>query len=616
MRRQNESAMSQPRFSKPFLAWGATLLVLATLATVIWAVAPNYAQVRAGRTDAGYLESGDCRKCHLDNYSTWRATFHRTMTQEVGSESVLGDFERNNTITYQGIKAEMVKEDGRYWMKLTGAAGDKQQLEIVRTVGSRRIQQYLTKNGDTWVRLPIAYDLVQKRWMHLNGSFFFPDGTDYKKHVAEWNINCVFCHNVKAQPHRDWIDRSWNTEVAELGIACGACHGPAGEHAEHALSPVTRYRWHLNDSTAPPTSVVNPAKLDSDRSAMICGHCHGQRIPDPPHLIRTMMRADPYDAGKNLREFYKPIQRDDKVGDFSYASRFWKDGSPRLTAYEYQGLLRSKCFQAGTPGKRLTCISCHEMHGGDPRGQLTEKMKTNAACTQCHEKYSTPAQLTEHTKHKGESAGSLCYNCHMPSIVYGIMSAHRTHDITIPQPDETVRFQKPNACNQCHLDWSVNRTIAEAQRLWPKAYAETKPGGPAFDEPEGQRALFGGDAVMRALTAAAMTPATDATAPLLLEAMQDKYPIIRYFAANALAAQHPDLPKPDYLAPASARNSTLQSWYPLWSSEGYRSRTRSSPTTQCSANRDRCRGRGITGRRVIPPAEDSEGVEEPRINTD
>ena len=72
---------------------------------------------------------------------------------------------------------------------------------------------------------------------------------------------------------------------------------------------------------------------------------------------------------------------------------------------------------------------------------------------------------------------------------------------------------------------------------------------------------------MRALTAAAMTPATDANAPLLLEAMQDRYPIVRYFAANALAAQHPELPKPDYLAPVGTRNATLQNWFPYWPSE-------------------------------------------------
>src|SRR6185295_6055010 len=126
---------------------------------------------------------------------------------------------------------------------------------------------------------------------------------------------------------------------------------------------------------APAKLVVNPTKLDSDRSAMICGHCHGQRIPEPPQRIRTMMSVgDPYDAGDNLHDFYKPVQRNDKVESYSFASRFWLDGSPRLTAFEYQGMTRSKCFTAGKAGARITCISCHSMHHGDPRGQLTEKM--------------------------------------------------------------------------------------------------------------------------------------------------------------------------------------------------------------------------------------------------
>ena len=551
------------KMGRVFLALGGSVCAVAAVALTIRALTPNYAGVRIGRADAGYLESGDCRKCHEWNYTTWHATFHRTMTREAEPQTVLGDFDDNNAITYQGIRAEMVREGSRYWMKLTGADGKKQQLEIVRTVGSRRMQQYLTKSGDRWIRLPVAYDLVQRRWMHLNGSFFHADGTAYTEHVTEWNSNCVFCHNVKAQPGFDWDKKSWNTEVAELGIACGACHGPAGEHAQRALSPLTRYRWHFNDVTAAPIAVTNPKKLDSDRSAMICGHCHGQRIPDPSDRIRTILSVgDPYDAGKDLRKFYKPVQRDEKIGSFSFATRFWSDGSPRLTAYEYQGMTRSKCFRAGKPGARITCTSCHEMHGGDPRGQLTEEKKTNAACNQCHQQFTEPAQLVEHTKHSAASTGSLCYNCHMPQIVYGVMSAHRTHDITIPRPDETVRFDKPNACNQCHIDWSVNRAIAATQRLWPKAYAATQPGDKQFDEPEGQRALFAGDAVMRTLTVAAMTPANDVTAPLLLEAMQDRYPIVRYFAANALAAHFPTLPKPDYLAPAETRDATLRSWYP------------------------------------------------------
>jgi predicted CXXCH cytochrome family protein len=233
-------------------------------------------------------------------------------------------------------------------------------------------------------------------------------------------------------------------------------------------------------------------------------------------------------------------------------------------------MTRSACFVGGEPGKRITCISCHSMHDGDPRGQLTEKMKTNAACLQCHGKFSEPTKLVEHTKHSADSTGSSCYACHMPKIVYGIMSEHRTHDIQNPRPDETVRFGKPNACNQCHADWSANRAIAETKRLWPKTYADSTPGDAQFDEPEGQRALFVGDAVLRALTVAALARETEKHAPLILEAMQDNYPVVRYFASNALAAARPHLPKIDYLGTPAERAATLQSWYPFWSQEALR----------------------------------------------
>lgn len=562
--------MNTLKLPPPVLAWIGVALAVTTIGLTIHGLAPAYATARRGRIDAGYLSSGDCRKCHEQKYASWHRTFHRTMTQEAGA-AILGDFEHANVITYEGIRAAMSRENGHYWMTLTGAGRQRQQLEIVRAVGSRRMQQYLTKKGDKWFRLPVAYDLQQHRWMHLNGSFFHPDGGDYSQHLAEWNSNCVFCHNVKAQPGFDWEKKTWATEVAELGIACGACHGPTGAHAQAALSPVTRYRWHLHDPTAPPIAVTNPAKLDSDRAAMICAHCHAQRVPSPNDRIRPILsQGDPYDAGENLGDYYRPVQRDTKVGDFSFATRFWNDGTPRLTAYEYQAMTRSKCFTGGQPGARITCINCHEMHGGDPRGMLTEKMKTNVACTQCHEQLAAPGSLAEHTRHAAGSSGSLCYNCHMPQIVFGVMSAHPTHAITIPRPEETVRFAKPNACNQCHLDWSVNRAIAATKRLWPETYAASASGDATFEEPEGRRALFAGDAVTRALTAAAMMPANDQTAPLLLAAMQDRYPIVRYFAANDLAAQKPDLPKPDYLAPNEERAATLQSWYPHWSAGALR----------------------------------------------
>src|SRR5450432_2080566 len=59
-----------------------------------------------------------------------------------------------------------------------------------------------------------------------------------------------------------------------------------------------------------------------------------------------------------------------------------------------------------------------------------------------------------------------------------------------PAPDETVRFDKPNACTQCHQGWSVNRAIAETQRLWPQMLVANRSGGERFDEPEGRRSFL------------------------------------------------------------------------------------------------------------------------------
>ncbi|MGH7936531.1 MAG: hypothetical protein ACREF8_05945, partial [Chthoniobacterales bacterium] len=160
--------MTTSKFSSSLLALTGVVLAFAATGLTIKTLAPDYADVRRGRADAGYLASDDCRKCHEWNYATWHQTFHRTMTRDAGADTILGDFEKRNTITYEGIRAEMVREGGRYWMKLTSADGKRQQLEILRTVGSRRMQQYLTKDGDKWIRLPVAYDLVQHRWMHLN----------------------------------------------------------------------------------------------------------------------------------------------------------------------------------------------------------------------------------------------------------------------------------------------------------------------------------------------------------------------------------------------------------------------------------------------------------------
>src|SRR5205085_1677077 len=293
-----------------------------------------------------------------------------------------------------------------------------------------------------------------------------------------------------------------------------------------------------------------------------------------------LSRLYPFNAGDILARFYKlvsletVIARKDKDGhdnSYSFASRFWADGSPRLTAYEYQGILRSKCFTGGEPAKRINCLTCHSMHGGDPKGMITDENRTNKPCLACHQQYAPADALARHTGHKGDSVGSQCYTCHMPRAVYGVMTFHPTHDISVPQPQLTAAQGVPNACNLCHLDKPVNWAIRESKRLWPDRYRTVEPSPDAqFELAEGPRMLFAGDALTRALAAEALggegmlKPDPRWAAPYLIEAFADNYPIVRFFAANGLAAGPWRQPKPDYLADAAARAAALDRWRGLF----------------------------------------------------
>ncbi len=538
-----------------------TILVASTIAAVVSAMRSNYEGVRAGRADADYIDSRKCTACHADHYQSWARTYHSRMTQEARSESVQGDFENSNTFEFQGVTARMERRDGAFLMTFTYPDGRIEANTIVRTIGSRRIEQYITERNGQYSRLPVAYDLINRRWMNLTGSFFYPDGADYSHLRSAWDPNCVFCHNVKAQPNLDFKTKLFNTEVAELGIACGACHGEAAVHADRAASPFTRTLWRLSNGA--PRNITNPRKLDPERSLMVCGHCHGQRISEPVDSIREILsHGDPYNAGSDLSEYYRPVQRETRVGDYSFANRFWANGSPRLTAYEYQGILRSSCFIKGDHQNRITCLSCHSMHGGDPKGQITAENRTNKPCLACHQQYEPAAKLVEHTGHRAGSEGSRCYNCHMPRVVYGIMSIHPTHDITAPDPALTLAGLAPNACNQCHLDKSVNWAVRESKRLWPARFAQAgESRDPQFEFAEGPRALFAGDALTRALMAEALSgggpfrPDANWAAPWLVEALRDDYPIVRFFAAGGLSTMLNGTKKPDYLSPSECREA-------------------------------------------------------------
>ena len=167
-------------------------------------------------------------------------------------------------------------------------------------------------------------------------------------------------------------------------------------------------------------------------------------------------------------------------------------------------------------------------------------MRGNRACLQCHEEMA--ADLTRHTRHAADSAGSNCYNCHMPHTAYGLLKAIRGHTIETPNVAATLKTGRPNACNLCHLDKTLDST---AEQL-AKRTGQPKSIVPAKHRTTAAAAvwLLNGDAGQRALAAWHMgwQPALEASgngwqSPLLADTLNDPYSAVRYMAHKALAKQ-------------------------------------------------------------------------------
>jgi len=611
----------RPRPGSHLVRRSLVLLLAAAALAGLWAARAGWASlVRRTRVEAerGFdlttsaaAGSRACFACHPDHGASWRATYHRTMTRDLGpTASGRGPGPREPAGPFDGrpyrygpVMARPWRDEaGHFYMTFVSddAPGAPRTFEVSRAVGSHRYQQYFTKLGASWMRLPLAYHIQEKRWLHLNGAFLTADPAElrdepgapaptaagssatfggrfvaYDRHVARWNDNCIFCHNVGARPGWDAEARTFASTVDELGIACESCHGPGEAHAAANRDPVRR--WAVRAAGAGDPTIVNPARLSPGRAADVCGHCHGQRITDD--VGRFLSAGDPFIPGQDLGLYSAPLWASTSLaGDADvFAARFWNDGTPRLSAYEYQGWLQSRCSQVGA----LTCTSCHGMHEGDPAGQLRPVARGDGACAGCHapEASAAPSAAGAPPGHSRHPASVTCVDCHMPRIVYGMMDVLRSHRIEVPRPREALLSGRPDACRLCH----VTRDGAWAQearaRLWGTSAAAEAPLPAESERPTPPQTTataltwsLAGDPVTRAVALAALgrwdesgPSSLPARLAVLAEGMgSDPYPALRRIAARSAAALLPaaasTLRAFDPTGPAVARRRALAAW--------------------------------------------------------
>jgi hypothetical protein len=550
-----------------------------------------------------YVTSDTCRACHPGTYASWDASYHSSMTAVASPQSVRGDF-ADVELRQGGWVFRLSREGDEFWVDMpeldwagAGPAAPRVRRRVVLTTGSHHMQTYWYESGNSRALglLPFVYNLHLERWVPRDASFIRPPEDEPASELGRWNKVCIECHVTagRLRPTATGQD----THVAEFGIACESCHGPAAAHVAAHRDPLERYRARRSDRPDP--DIVQPERLPHDRASEVCGQCHSTSIwTTQEEIDRWMAEGFAYRPGDVLADT-KHVVRGKREWNAAAVQRmidrqpdlmqnsFWSDGKNRVAGREYNDLLETPCFVRG----ELSCLSCHELHqeADDPRppaewanDQLGAGMHGDRACTQCHATYEAAAARAAHTHHAAGSSGSLCYNCHMPYTTYGLLNAVRSHQVDSPTTRTDTEIGRPNACNLCHLDRTLAWSAGHLQAWYGTAPGDLAPEHHAV----AQSALVAlrGDAGQRALVAWSMgwdaaqaAAGEDWPALYLAILLGDPYPAVRHIAFRSLRT----LPgfadaTYDFLGPEEQRHAAGNEALRVWQAQ-HAARGRAAP---------------------------------------
>ena len=373
-----------------------------------------------------------CLTCHQEIHAAWAGTDHALANRLVtpDDEPVLATF------------------------PVEGEAAPKAIL------GSKPLWQPLIP-GDGGRLQPheIAYDPEKHEWFNVFGDENRRPGEwgHWTGRGMNWNSMCAHCHMTDFQKGYNPAADSYTSTWLEQGIGCVQCHG----HVDRA---------HVTPGyKSPPPAPDGSAR----RTAMeTCAPCHA----------RNEILATGFKPGDRYEDFYRitlPVE----------PGVYWPDGQQRDEDFNWTSVLLSRMAHAG-----VTCMDCHDPH----TTRTLLPVANNAICMQCHADpgrimpggtQAKPIDPTSHSRHKADSTGNLCVECHMPRATYMQRAPRHDHGWLSPDPLMTKELGIPNACSSCHkdkdLEWSIRYAeewyggkLAGRQRERARAIAAAQQGNP------------------------------------------------------------------------------------------------------------------------------------------
>jgi len=434
---------------------GARLLLQCVFISLLAAGADAKPLIQATAPDLSTLEASvvgadACERCHVEVHAKWDASRHSKMVRPATPDIVIGDFNRKR-VTLRGQPYGFRIRDDKYYISESYLTPDVEEREVEYTLGSRRIQHYLTTLEDgRIVVLPPTWDVLREEWFHNLDIAARDQKEEGVTTVQVWNKNCFGCHVSEEAKNYDQDSGTYQTSWLDFGTNCERCHGPGSVH-------VLRYEQEDTYRDDPDGYIVAPDRLDAARSSMVCAQCHSFRD----------VLAFGFTAGNDYFDHFLPLL---EYSEEPTSDPVWyQDGKTRRFSTNALGLWQSACFNRGD----ATCITCHvDMHQPEIETERQLEPTKKSLCTRCHDELAN--DVTAHTFHEEKSTGSACVSCHMPKSVTSIKATMRDHSISIPVPENTIRFGVPNACNLCHDDQSPEWALESLERWYPNSTAREK----------------------------------------------------------------------------------------------------------------------------------------------
>jgi DmsE family decaheme c-type cytochrome len=236
-----------------------------------------------------------------------------------------------------------------------------------------------------------------------------PPNTAEPPSKAEYmtSVVCQGCHDeiyntfFKQNAHRILetdAGRKWQEK------ACESCHGPGSIHAE----------------TAAATDILNPSKVRPARADRVCLDCHRNQQTQAGRIMSGHARSQV--RCTSCHSVHAPQQSRQQMRT-SQCGNCHTD-----TLAEFQRPHRHRL-----PEGAMTCVDCHNPHGGTNRSMWQNVSMREPGCFRCH----------------GDKRGPFTFE-HAPMRLEGCVACHEPHGSANPRM--MTRHEVRNQCLECHTN--------------------------------------------------------------------------------------------------------------------------------------------------------------------